>query len=270
MALMVSRRPGGRRPGDGQCRHRRFCRGADAAHHAGTEHGRALEPGQSRGLPRGHRCCGRIWPRPAYDDDRGGHRARGPGLCHGRGRRRPGTGHCDRAPARRTSSPRPTCVPRPGSRWRASAPSSSRSRTRSSSRRRPLPAMPRKCRRTIRPSRRRLLPSAEQDIVITTALIPGRPAPRLISKDMVASMRPGSVIVDLAIERGGNCELGKARRRPQLLALVEVDGAGQRQGEQARGAGPARCPVRRSVGAPRRFLRSRTTCPPGRSGSPCG
>jgi len=46
-----------------------------------------------------------------------------------------------------------------------------------------------------------------QDIVITTALIPGRPAPRLITKEMVASMRPGAVIVDLAAERGGNCEL---------------------------------------------------------------
>jgi NAD(P) transhydrogenase subunit alpha len=46
----------------------------------------------------------------------------------------------------------------------------------------------------------------KQDIVITTALVPGRPAPRLISKEMLASMRPGSVIVDLAVERGGNCE----------------------------------------------------------------
>jgi len=46
----------------------------------------------------------------------------------------------------------------------------------------------------------------KQDIVITTALIPGRPAPRLVTKDMVASMRPGSVIVDLAVERGGNVE----------------------------------------------------------------
>jgi proton-translocating NAD(P)+ transhydrogenase subunit alpha len=46
----------------------------------------------------------------------------------------------------------------------------------------------------------------KQDIVVTTALIPGRPAPRLISRDMVASMRPGSVIVDLAVERGGNVE----------------------------------------------------------------
>jgi NAD(P) transhydrogenase subunit alpha len=49
----------------------------------------------------------------------------------------------------------------------------------------------------------------KQDIVITTALIPGWPAPRLITRDMVASMRPGSVIVDLAVERGGNCEAAK-------------------------------------------------------------
>ena len=52
----------------------------------------------------------------------------------------------------------------------------------------------------------------KQDLVITTALIPGRPAPRLISAAMVASMRPGSVIVDLAVERGGNVE-GVSRRR---------------------------------------------------------
>jgi len=50
----------------------------------------------------------------------------------------------------------------------------------------------------------------KQDIVITTALIPGRPAPRLISADMVRSMRPGSVIVDLAVERGGNVEGAQA------------------------------------------------------------
>jgi H+-translocating NAD(P) transhydrogenase subunit alpha len=50
----------------------------------------------------------------------------------------------------------------------------------------------------------------KQDIVITTALIPGRPAPRLVTKEMVASMRPGSVVVDLAVERGGNVEGVKA------------------------------------------------------------
>jgi NAD(P) transhydrogenase subunit alpha len=50
----------------------------------------------------------------------------------------------------------------------------------------------------------------EFDVVITTALIPGRPAPRLITKETVGRMRPGSVIVDLAAETGGNCELTKA------------------------------------------------------------
>ena len=48
-----------------------------------------------------------------------------------------------------------------------------------------------------------------QDIVITTALIPGRPAPVLVTKEMVESMKPGSVIVDLAVERGGNTPLSK-------------------------------------------------------------
>ena len=57
-----------------------------------------------------------------------------------------------------------------------------------------------------------------QDIVITTALIPGRPAPRLITAAMVAAMKPGSVIVDLAAERGGNCELTKPGQ------IVEVNG----------------------------------------------
>lgn len=47
---------------------------------------------------------------------------------------------------------------------------------------------------------------AKQDIVITTALIPGRPAPRLISDAQLATMRPGSVVVDLAVEQGGNVE----------------------------------------------------------------
>lgn len=47
----------------------------------------------------------------------------------------------------------------------------------------------------------------EVDIIITTALIPGKPAPRLITRDMVACMKPGSVIVDLAAQTGGNCEL---------------------------------------------------------------
>lgn len=49
----------------------------------------------------------------------------------------------------------------------------------------------------------------KQDIVITTALIPGRPAPVLVTEEMVRSMRPGSVIIDLAVESGGNCPLSK-------------------------------------------------------------
>lgn len=49
-----------------------------------------------------------------------------------------------------------------------------------------------------------------QDMVITTALIPGRPAPRLVTRAMVESMKPGAVIIDLAAERGGNCELTRA------------------------------------------------------------
>ncbi|WP_037388299.1 Re/Si-specific NAD(P)(+) transhydrogenase subunit alpha [Serratia symbiotica] len=54
--------------------------------------------------------------------------------------------------------------------------------------------------------------AAEVDIIVTTALIPGKPAPKLITKEMVASMKPGSVIVDLAAQTGGNCELTVADR----------------------------------------------------------
>lgn len=54
--------------------------------------------------------------------------------------------------------------------------------------------------------------AAEVDIIITTALIPGRPAPELITERMVANMKPGSVIVDLAAENGGNCKLTEANK----------------------------------------------------------
>ena len=59
---------------------------------------------------------------------------------------------------------------------------------------------------------------AKQDIVITTALIPGRPAPKLVSRAMLAAMKPGSVAVDLAVERGGNIEGAVAG------AIAEVEG----------------------------------------------
>ena len=59
--------------------------------------------------------------------------------------------------------------------------------------------------------------ASEVDIIITTALIPGKPAPRLISAAMVATMKPGSVIVDMAAANGGNCELS----RPDELVLSD-------------------------------------------------
>ncbi len=65
---------------------------------------------------------------------------------------------------------------------------------------------------------------AKQDIVVTTALIPGRPAPRLVNAAMVASMRPGSVIVDLAVERGGNVEGSEAGREVVTTNGVRILG----------------------------------------------
>jgi proton-translocating NAD(P)+ transhydrogenase subunit alpha len=69
-----------------------------------------------------------------------------------------------------------------------------------------------------------------QDIVITTALIPGRPAPKLISKEMIESMKPGSIIVDLAVERGGNAELAKpgeivAHKGVRIMGKLNLPGA---------------------------------------------
>ncbi len=63
---------------------------------------------------------------------------------------------------------------------------------------------------------------AKQDIVICTALIPGRPAPELVTRKMVESMKPGSVLVDLAVEQGGNCKLSKPGKivRHKGVALV--------------------------------------------------
>ena len=63
----------------------------------------------------------------------------------------------------------------------------------------------------------------KSDIIITTALIPGRPAPLLITKEMVAEMKPGSVIVDLAAENGGNCELTEAGTT-QVVNEVKIVG----------------------------------------------
>lgn len=72
------------------------------------------------------------------------------------------------------------------------------------------------------------------DVVITTALVPGRPAPRLITADMVQEMRAGAVIVDMAVEQGGNCELSEMNKtvvkegvtiigHPNLPATLPLD-----------------------------------------------
>ena len=70
---------------------------------------------------------------------------------------------------------------------------------------------------------------AKQDIVVTTALIPGRPAPVLITTEMVESMKPGSIIVDLAVEQGGNCPLSRPgeiveHRGVRIIGHINVPG----------------------------------------------
>ncbi len=74
---------------------------------------------------------------------------------------------------------------------------------------------------------------AKQDIVITTALIPGRPAPKLVSKEMVDSMRPGSVLVDLAVERGGNVEGAKLGQITATAGGVKIAGLADLPGRMA-------------------------------------
>jgi len=64
----------------------------------------------------------------------------------------------------------------------------------------------------------------KQDIVVTTALVPGRPAPRLVSAAQVAAMRPGSVIVDLAVEQGGNVEGSQADQTVRTAGGVAILG----------------------------------------------
>lgn len=76
----------------------------------------------------------------------------------------------------------------------------------------------------------------DMDIVITTALIPGRPAPKLWTEDMVALMKPGSVIIDLAAERGGNCDLTVADQRvvsPNGVVIVGYTDFPSRMASQA-------------------------------------
>jgi NAD(P) transhydrogenase alpha subunit len=86
----------------------------------------------------------------------------------------------------------------------------------------------------------------EVDIIITTALIPGRPAPKLILKHMVESMREGSVVVDLAAEAGGNCDVtvpGQLARHKGVWIIGYTDLV-SRLPTQVGGAGGGRCCLR--------------------------
>ena len=73
----------------------------------------------------------------------------------------------------------------------------------------------------------------KQDIVVTTALIPGRPAPKLVSEAQVLSMKPGSVIVDLAVEQGGNCALAKSGETVVTEGGVKIVGIANLPGRVA-------------------------------------
>jgi H+-translocating NAD(P) transhydrogenase subunit alpha len=78
---------------------------------------------------------------------------------------------------------------------------------------------------------------AKQDIVICTALIPGRPAPVLVTEEMVDTMKPGSVIVDLAVEAGGNCplsQLGKIVDRKGVKIVGHANVPGRLSGDASR------------------------------------
>src|SRR3569623_617212 len=74
---------------------------------------------------------------------------------------------------------------------------------------------------------------AKQDMVITTALIPGRPAPRLVTAAQVASMKPGSVLIDLAVEQGGNVEGAKLNEVVETANGVKIVGYANQPGRIA-------------------------------------
>ena len=83
------------------------------------------------------------------------------------------------------------------------------------------------------------------DFIITTAQVPGKTAPRLITKEMVADMKPGSVIVDLAADSGGNCELSKAGETVQAYGVSII--------------GPRNLPATLPLDASRMFSRNLAT-----------
>ena len=180
--------------------------------------GRAVEPGQSRRLSRGDRRRRGIRPRAADDDDGRRHGAGREGVRHGR-RASPA---CRRSRPRggsAPSSPRPTCGRRPRSRCESLGAKFIAVEDEEFKQAETAGGYAKEMSKEYQAKQAALVAEhiKKQDIVITTALIPGRPAPRLDLAGHGASMRPGSVIVDLAVERGGNVEGAK----PGEVATVD-------------------------------------------------
>ena len=103
----------------------------------------------------------------------------------------------------------------------------------------------------------------KQDIVITTALIPGRKAPVLVTEEMVKTMKPGSVIVDLAVEQGGNCPLSKPDQVVETDNGVIIMGytnlPGALGGRHVDASMRATCSISSASSSTRRPARSRST-----------
>ena len=160
-----------------------------------------------------------LWPRVPDDDDRGRHRSGGESVRDGRRRGRP-AGDRDRAPARRrrhrdrrAAGDQGTGGELLGAKFLAVEDEEFKNAQTAG-------GYAKEMSKEYQAKQAALTAEhvKKQDIVITTALIPGRPAPKLVSAEMVKSMKPGSVLVDLAVERGGNVEGAKAGE------VVDVDG----------------------------------------------
>ena len=185
--------------------------GRRAAHLARAVAGRAQLDGEHRRLPRGDRGRARVRPVLHRAGHRGGQGAAGQGAGRRRRRRRA------RRDRRRGQPRRDRAGDRPAARGRRPGASLGGEYLVGRGRARPRSARPATRRRcptttTARAAALYAEQAADVDIIITTALIPGKPAPRLITAEMVAAMKPGSVIVDMAAANGGNVE-GTGRRR---------------------------------------------------------
>ena len=192
--------------------------------HARAVDGHPLEPGESRGLQGGADRGECLWPRFPDDDDRRGHRQRRESVRDG-GRRRRAAGDRDRAPPRRTGQrdrrARRDQGTDPFARCQADLRRDGRGIEGEGA-----GGYATEMSDEYKAAQAELVSShiAKQDIVITTALIPGRPAPRLISDAQLATMRSGSVIVDMAAESGGNVE-GSVSGEAKRIHGVTVIGA---------------------------------------------